>query len=446
MKSAFVLIVLTAALTATAEIPVVGSEQPVSLTDIVGTPTMITVVLKDSGARDANLKLLEVRSDRIIVLAPNGDVIPYLTDSVEAVELQDGAVEPRRIPQLDTQLLRAEHQRVVDRAWARVREIYEQANDDQELRIQAATLLALINNANAHNYLRQLADSNDIMIQLSAAGALYLIGDNVSESLLRQGLESGNRLARAKAAGLAGLTGYRDGIPFLQAMFQDRAVQLSAPAARALARLGVRDIVPRLLSMIHELHEAKGESAIFALTQLGDEDVIEQIKFRLLEAEGVMRLRLVRVLKNLSDPVGLDELRFIYKNYPTLAPEVALLLAQAGDWNATQFLRDRLSRREDPTEANLRYRAQNAQALLAGGDPSAMAVFQELLRSDNEDVTRYAFELMVELGIPRLITLLQPSIENIDREFALNACQTVIALAFPEYRERLLQYRSEFSE
>ncbi len=446
MKSAFVLIMLIAASTFAAEIPVVGSEQPVNLADIVGTPTMITVVLKDSGARDANLKLLEVRADRIIVLAPNGDVIPYLADSVEAVELQDGTVEPRRIPQFETQVLRAEHQRVVDRAWARIREIYGQSSDDQELRIQAATLLALINDANAHNYLRQLADSNDIMTQLSAAGALFLVGDNVSETLLRQALESGNRPARAKAAGLAGLTGYHDGIPFLQSMFQDRAAQLSAPATRALARLGAHDIVSRLLSMIHELHEAKGEAAIFALTQLGDEDVIEQIKYRLLEAEGVMRLRLVRVLKNLNDPMGLDELRFIYKNYPTLAPEVALLLAQEGDWEATQFLRNRLGRREDPTEANLRYRARNAKALLTGGDPSAMAVFQELLRSDNEDVTRYAFDLMVELGIPRLITLLQPSIENIDREFALNACQTVIALAFPEYRERLLQFRSEFSE
>lgn len=429
-----------------ADIPIVGTDQPISLEDIVGTPTMITVVLKESGARDTNLKLFEARPDRIIVLAPNGDLIPYLAESIEAVELQDGAVEPRQLPQMDAHVLRAEHQRVVDRAWARVRDIFNESTDDQRLRIQAAVLLALANDAGAHNYLRQLADSNDLMIQLEASGALFLIGDSVSETLLRQGLESGNRQVRAQAAGLSGLAEYHDGMPFLQTMFQDRAVQLSAPATRALARLGDRSIIPRLMAMIHELNEEKGEAAIFALTELGDEDVIEQIKFRLLEAEGMIRLRLVRVLMNLSDPTGMEELKFIFDNYPTLTADVALLLAREGDWDATQFLRNRLGRREDPTESNLRYRAQNARSLLEGGDQSAMSVFQELLRSDNDDVTRYVFKLMVKLGTPRLITLLQPSIENVDRGYALNACQAVIALALPQFRERLLLYWSEFGE
>ena len=75
-----------------------------------------------------------------------------------------------------------------------------------------------------------------------------------------------------------------------------------------------------------------------------------------------------------------------------------------------------------------------------------MAVFQELLRSDDTTITNLVFELMTDLGQPRMITLLQPSIENVNNEFAINACKTVISLALPEFRERILQYREEFSD
>ena len=442
----FAALISTAALAGGCDIPVTGPEAPTSLADIVGTPTMITVVLKDSGARDPNLKLLEVRQDRIMVIAPNGDIIPYMADSVEKIEVQGGTVEQKRSSRLDTQMLRPEHLRVVERAWMRVREIYAASADNQALKIQAATLLSMDNDAEAHNYLRQLAESNDIETQLTASGALFLVGDAVSETLINQGLDSGNRNARVKAASLAGLTGYEAGIPLLRVLFQDRAVQLSTPAARALARLGVRDIVPDLISMIFELHEEKGKAAIFALTMLANEEVVEQLKFRLLEAEGVARFRLVEVLFTINDPVGVQELKDIFNNYPTLTPDVALILATHGDWEATQYLRNRLARREDPTEANLRYRARNAAALLQGGDPSAMAVFQELLRSDDTTITNLVFELMTDLGQPRMITLLQPSIENVNNEFAINACKTVISLALPEFRERILQYREEFSD
>lgn len=427
-----------------AELQVLGGNGSVSLDAVAGTKTLITVTFKDSGARDMNLKLLEVHDDRIIVMTSRGDVIPYLTDAIESVTLQDGAVERQHMPEMEAQVLRAEHQRVVDRAWVRIREIYNSAEDDQELRIHAAVCLALINDQEAHNYLRQLAESNDIITQLQAAGALYLVDGNKIESLLQQGLESGNRNARAMAASLAGLTHFEQGMEFLNTLFQDRAVQLSAPATRALARLGQKRIVPRVLEMLQELHEDKGQAAVFALTKLADEQVIEQLKYKLLEAEGMVRLRIVRILYNLNDAQGQEELKNIFKNLPTLTPEVALLLARENDWDATQYLRGRLSRREDPTIPNLQYRAENAQALLYSGDPSAMAVFQELLRHDEPEVYKHVFELMSELGNPRLITLLQPGVETIDRDFAFGACQTVIALANAPFRERLGLYREEF--
>ncbi|MCK5860929.1 MAG: HEAT repeat domain-containing protein [Candidatus Hydrogenedentes bacterium] len=435
---------LVAVISVHAEIQILGSDRAVSLNQIVGTPTLLTITFKDSGARDSNLKLLEVYDDRIIVLSNRGDTIPYLMDTIESITLQDGTVERRHMQKMGGHVLRAEHQRVVDRAWVRIRETYNNSADNQELRIHAAVCLALINDEEAHNYLRQLAESNDIITQLEAAGALYLAGDTIPKNLLQQGLESGNRNARAMAASLAGLIGYESCIEYLNALFRDRAVQLSAPATRALARLGQKRIIPRTMEMLQELNEKKGEAAIFALTKLADEQVLEQLKFKLLETEGMMRFRFVRILYNLKDPQGQENLKHVFKNYPTLTPTVALLLSRENDWDATQYLRTRLSRRENPTISNLKYRAETAQALLFSGDPSAMAVFQELLRRDEPEVYNHVFELMTELGNPRLITLLQPGVETIDQDFAFGACQTVVALAKDPFRERLQLYREEF--
>lgn len=429
---------------AAADISITGANTKISLSEIVGTPTMITVVLKDSNARDTNLKLLEVQPDRIIVLAPNGDAIPYMRDSIQEIEIQGGVVEQKRSVLLEAKMLRPEHQRVVERAWMRVREIFNDSADNQSIKIQAATLLALDENVEAHNYLRQLAESNDIETQLRASVALYLAGDVVSDTLLNHALDGGNRNARVMAARISGLTENNAAVPLLRVMFNDRAVQLSAPAARALARLGVTEIEPQLINMLFELHQEKGKAAIFGLSLLSDPQVVDQLKFRLQDADGMARFRLAETLFRIGDPAGLQELKDLSHQYPTLLPEAALLLAPSGDWESTQFLQNRLLRREDPTEENLTYRARNAKALLESGDSSAMAVFQELLRSDNDNITNLIFELMADLGQTRMITLLQPSIENVDSEFALNACNTVIALAFPEFRTRFLQYRQEF--
>jgi HEAT repeat protein len=442
---AIVTVVLGAFFQAYAELPVVGSDRNYTLSEIAGTESLVTIKFKDSGARDTNLKVLEAHADRIIVLTGRDEIIPYLMEAIESIELQSASVEKRYTMDIEGHVLRAEHQRVVDRAWTRIREIYNGADDDQSLKIHAAVCLSLINDEEAHNYLRQLAESNDIITQLEAAGALYVAGGEVPDVLLQQGLESGNRNARAMAASLAGLKNFERGMEFLYDLFQDRAVQLSCPATRALARLGQKQIVPRVMEMLVELHEDKGNAAIFALTKLADESVVDQLKTKLLEADGIIKYRIVRILYNLGDPQGKEELKNIFETLPTLTPEVALLLAKEKDWDAAQYLRGRLERREDPTVPNLKYRASNAQALLRSGDTSAMAVFQELLRKqDMEEVYKHVFVLMTELDEPRLITLLQPGVETIDREFAFGACQTVIALANPQFRDRLRLYREEF--
>ena len=178
-------------------------------------------------------------------------------------------------------------------------------------------------------------------------------------------------------------------------MFADRAIELSTPAARALARMGQREIISRLDSMVQEPSDVKGEAAVFALARLGGDDVRQEMLNLLSQTEGKVRLRVVMVLHALNDPTKTEELKRIFSDYPTLSPQIALVLAREGDWDATQFLRARLARREDPTDNNLIYRAEIAAALLASGDPTALTVFQDLLRSESMPAKMRVFELVV---------------------------------------------------
>ena len=426
-----------------ADVKITGTASPTTLKDLVGTDTMVTVVLKESGAKDSNLKVVEVLPNSINVQTEKGEIVPYLLEMLEEIQVQGGQVEGKRFKAEDIQVLRPEQQRVVERAMSRAAEIFAGASDDQELKMQAAVLMALNKDAEATKYLKQLAETNDIAVQLTASRALYLVGEPVSETLLRQGLESGNRQARALAASLAGLNNYTAGIPLLGPLFNDRAVELSAPAARALARLGDRACVPRLMAMLEESNEVKGEAAVFALSRLGGDDIMQDMKAQLGDTEGIIRYRALRVLYRMKAP-GVNELiSKVFKDYPTLAPRAALVLARDGDWEATQFLRSRLTRREDPTDANLMYRAEAAAALLVNGDPSTLAVFQEILRSNSTKAKQKVFEMFTDIGSVRLIPILQPSIENVDKHMSLDACQTVATLALPAFRARVMEMRSE---
>ena len=266
---AVAVLVLAAGLAWAAEVKITGADRPVTLRELAGTDTLVTVVLKDSGAKDANLKVVSATDTTLTVLTQKQGEIPYLLDTVEEVQVQGGKVEGSRFNPEEVQMLRAEQQRVVDRAFSRAREIYGESSDDQEMKMDAAVLLALSNDGDATNYLKQLVESNDLQTQLEASRGLYLIGESFSESLVRQGLESGNRDARALSASLTGVGGFTDLIPLLKPMFADRAIELSTPAARALARMGQREIISRLVSMVQEPSDVKGEAAVFALARLG---------------------------------------------------------------------------------------------------------------------------------------------------------------------------------
>lgn len=417
----------------------VSGVQGKSIKDLEGSPTLVTIVLKASGAKDANLRIIEVHQNDLVVLTQNNERYSYLFEDIQEVRVQGGKVEPRRpvLPKMTT--LRAEDQKVVDRAQTRTREIFSASNDNQDRKILAAVLLALEEEKDALDYLRSLAESNDMKTQLQATQALYLVGERVSETVLRAGLESGNRAARARAATLAGLTGYHESGDLLHSMLKDRSAELSSPAARALARLGIRDIIPRLMQLLADSNEDKASAANAALKILGGDDVVALLKERLQVAQAQERFRIAATLHEMGYDEGKNVLVSTFRDVPTLTPEAALILARDKDWDATQFLRARLARRENPTPENLLYRARNAASLFVGGDPSALAVFQELLRADNTEVKHLVCSLATEINDRRLLPIIQPVLENVDADIAMSACITAVTIAMPEFRERFLQ-------
>ncbi|HPO14615.1 MAG TPA: hypothetical protein PLI09_14325 [Candidatus Hydrogenedentes bacterium] len=426
-----------------------------SLKEIINTSTLVTVILKDSGAKDANLRVIEVRPGDFTVLTEANERFTYLNEDVQEVQIQGGKVEKEKIILPKHGALRADDQKVLDRVWSRVKEIYGASNDNQERKIHAATILALHGDQDAIKYLKDLQASNEMQVRLDSALALFLVGEKPSEALLREGLESGNRSIRTKSACLSGLVDYRDAIPILTSMLQDRAGELSGPAARALAYLGDREIIPRLIAMLGETNELKHNAAIFALVRLGGGDIIEQMKLRLKDADTQERYRIGIILHDLNDPMGAKLLKEILDTVPTLKPEVALVLARENDWDATQYLRGRLARREDPTEPNLLYRARNAASMLQSDDPSALTVFQQLLRVDKSEIKvdtnskvkpeevvmrlkSLVFKLAIQMNDRKMLSIIQSSVENVDPQVALDACMASVALAFPDFRERYI--------
>lgn len=426
-------------LAAFAQVPVTGAPNA-SLQALVGSTTLVTVVLK-GGAEDPNLRVVGVEDAYFNVVTTKGDRIPYLYETVAEVRVQGGAIERSRTDVTSIRALRAEDQQIVEDAWRRAEEVFNISNDDQERKIRAAMLLTLSGNEDMEKYLRGLSEANDLKTAVSATFALYLAGKDVEERVVREGLRSGNRTIRGQAATLAGLTNYTEAIPQLVKMATDRVADFAPPAILALARLDHKAIVPNLLAMLSDLNEPRAMAAVVALGTLGDEGTVEELRYLLRNAQGLARYRIILAMHELGAEEARGLLLETLRETPTLTAEAALILAKDGDWDATQVLRTRLNRREDATESNLLFRARNAASLFIGGDPAAVAVFQDLLRQEEVPVRKKVFALMVEINDRRTLSIIQPSILSVNNEVALAACNVAAAMAHPAFRDRLLAVR-----
>ncbi len=436
----------------------------VTLQELVGSGTLVTVVTEDIGAEDPNLRVVEIFPEFFVTLDQNNERTPYLYSSVQEIRIQGGQVEKKTFELVHARMLRGAEIEIVQRAGTRARAIFQESVADQTLRIHAATLLLLAGDAEARDYLLQRARSGDVETELEAAFGLFIAGDPAVQpgtpfpldlagasgkpgdplipDLTRRGLEHSRRDVRARAAALAGLVNDQASLSTLRRMLDDRLAELSAPAARALTNMKQADIEPRLLELIMERDKEKGEAAIYALTKLAQAGTVERVRAQVSLAVGEVQFRLVRVLFALGDPEGRAMMAETLRDVPTLAPEAALCLAEQGDMDAKVYLQRRLERREDLTSENLAYRARAASALILGGDHTGATILADLLRDNSEEMAAEVCDAIVRLGRVSLLTLTQPPIESAKAEVALEAAATAIALAEPEFRDRLILYRN----
>ncbi len=414
-----------------------------TLSELLNSNSLVTVILKNSGAKDINLELVETHDQYLAFETERGDRITYRLDQISEIIVQSEKKERPTLQISPGVTLRTEDKLTVERAWTRLDEIFKSSEGNQDLKVECAVLLVLHGSQEALEYLQKLIDSNEITTQLVSARGMYLTGNQVPTALLRSGLEHGNRSVRIQSAILSGLVGYRDGIPSLMNMLQDRSGEISGPSARALAYLGVREIIPKLLEMLLSQNEEKSESAVYALVTLGGEDIREQLLQMIPRLEGMAKYRAVKALFYLKEPQGKAMLSQLYDEQITLRPEIALVLAKEQEWKSQQFLRARLTRRENPTDVNFIYRAKAITALYQGGDPTVLPKYQELMREGSPNVRKEICYLIFKLGDKNLLKILPSSIESRDIEVAFESCRAAVGVTLPAYRERYIRLRGE---
>lgn len=434
------LLVLACGTLSVGAVEIRGGDGKVSLSNITGTPTLVTVVLK-AGAKDPNLQVVDVVGETIGFSSEKGERISYQSGDIDYIAIQGSVVARPAVVVTSNVALRPEDQRIVDQSTTRVAELFQNSKDNQELRIRAGAFMASDGNKEAQQYLVSLVESNNLQTRIDAARGVYLAGQPLTGTVIKDGIESNNRNIRAAAAVLAGLFKDETPTPELMTMLNDRSAQFSAPAGVALARLGNREIIPQLFSMLGSNSDEKNKAGVEALIILGGTDVIDTAKYRLGETDGLERFRLIYILNKLGDEEGHKQLVRVFNEELTIKPEAALILAADKYWDATQYLQDRLKRREDATPENLAYRTRNAAAIMAGGDPSAVYVFQELLRSEDNTAKTRVLRLIGESGDRSLLKLLSSSISNVDPTTSMEACEAAMAVANPGFRQRVKDLR-----
>ena len=177
------------------DLPPVSNGNGTTLRDLVNSDKLVTVVLKDSGAVDHNLRVIDIGPNYFSVTSPDEERIAYLFSSVQEVRIQDDKVSEKVFNAEESRSLRAEEKKVVDRAIERVRELFEAKETEQEVRCAAAMLLAVDGQKDGVEYLVRYAASNDLASQLAACQALYLAGSKESAATtIAKGLASGPKL------------------------------------------------------------------------------------------------------------------------------------------------------------------------------------------------------------------------------------------------------------
>lgn len=458
LRLSIVLVVsLAFALHGHAQVPVVGGNGA-GLSAIAGTETLVTVVLKQGGAKDPNLKIVGVEGGILTVKTQTGQVTSYRLADLQEVRVQGEVMKVRTVDLMSDRGMTSDQQEIVTKALAKVSELFIASVADQAMRMHAAEILAVggasaagsedsqggtvVPKQQAVDYLTALVNGNDLRTGITAALHMSNAGlDIPSPTIIQNGLASGDRLVKASAAKLAGQKHDESAMGELRDMLQDRAANISAPAVSALADLGDKSILPTLIAMVADRNADKAEAASAALVKLGDEATAKQLKTKLKDSEGLARFRIARVMYELGDAEGGALLRDEFMAVPSLRFDAARVLASKGDVKAMQYLRDWLGEKHDPGELILIQRAQATYALIKAGDRTNAGVLQDVLREGSPKVQIVALQLIANLDVHALLPMILPVLTSNDPATVVTACQTAVAMAHNDYGSRLRAQR-----
>lgn len=434
-------ILLVSAL-APAQVPVTGVTGA-RIQDLVGSPTLVTVVLKN-GPKDVNLQVVDLGPDYVSVKLQDGSRTAYKFAAIAEIQVQGDRIEAKEFRLSRTRALTSEEQKLHDRAIERAKQIFDTPGTDQSLRMSAASLLALTNDRAAIEYLEQFLTGNDTATAVEAAFALYLAGTTPPnmDAILSLGIGSGNREIRSKAVILAGLLGDESQVPKLMQMLRDRLADYSVPAMIALALLNEQDALPMLYENIQDSNKAKGDAAVIALSRMQSDEIAPRLKEIYPRTQNFSQFRIAKTLYAHNDTLGRQLLQDEFLDSPPLAIETAIALAKNGDRDGIRVLNAKLAERFNPTQpVELITRAEVAMALVVGGDGNATIAVQDLLTVEFPDVVAHTCRLIADAGLRRLMPLTQTAVEHTDPKVALAACVATLACANPDFHDRLAGVR-----
>lgn len=426
-----------------------------SLEDLIREKALVTIMLKPN-APDPNLTITDVNNTTVTFVGPDGRHGAYSIDSVQSIRVQEKRVATKKSV-LAQGALSSDEQAVVDRALSRVTELF-QSEPNREVKMVAATVAAAMGDGDALIYLQAHAQGNNVAARVQAANYLYLLGEEIDADILSEGFLHGNRDIRSLTAILAGLAKNDEHLKEIREMSDDPSVEVYPSAIRALARLGDRSSIPKMYDGLSALRQPKTEAAIYGLIQLGDAEIIQEVKNRLKTASTSEWFRLVRILYELEDEVGIEMMK--EEALESFAHEKAagLLLGEDDDWDGLIWIREYFDRQTDPDLANLLFRAELASALYGTAQAQAKIELQKLMRMTETQVfakgynsdTEYKRSILNAVhirvckilgtkGDKTMLSLLYTPMESQEVLVSLAACHAIAMTANPQYRERQIE-------
>ncbi len=438
-----------------AQIPIRNGDGA-TLEDLISEGALVTIILKNSSARDANVKLTGLHKTTLTFTADNGQPNAYPISMVKEIRVQEKVVRIKKIARVKGGALTAEDRQLLQHAARRAEEIFKTSQGNQEVKMLAASILAISGERDAVLYLRGLAEGNDVPTAIQASVYLYTLGENVRDDVLQEGFISGNRQTRANTAYLAGLVNAKQFRRDIHAILRDPAVDMFPSAAKASAWMGDTSAIPDLINGLHALKLLKAETAVYALTVLGTPEVESEMRRMLKTSRGNEWFRILRILYVLGDKSAAESMLTVGLSTTNFAPIAAIMLSDNEEWDGIMWLRNYMERPVNPTVNNLLYKANAAAALFRAGHLQAKSDLQRLLnyspnqvyakgRTDDENYKQAAVillqvevcSLIGSIGDRNLMSLLPAQLENATPLVSLAAAQAAFSIAKEEYRERL---------